>query len=206
MGLETLAPEKLNVALEEKGVHDRIENAPWEAEFPDRPKVSFDMAASDSHLFVKFNVEGSGLKAEFGRTNDPVWQDSCVEIFIGDADGKGYCNFEVNCIGALLSAHQERKEVNVTPITEEDARRIIRYASAGSEPFAEKEGEHRWTLTIGVPWDYLGYDGPPESLRANLYKCADGSRRPHYLCWAPIETPTPNFHCPEYFGKLEFHG
>ncbi|MCF0172470.1 MAG: hypothetical protein HUJ91_01855, partial [Bacteroidales bacterium] len=26
----------------------------------------------------------------------------------------------------------------------------------------------------------------------------------HFLSWNPIGTPTPDFHCPEYFGTIEF--
>lgn len=27
---------------------------------------------------------------------------------------------------------------------------------------------------------------------------------PHFLSWAPIDLPNPMFHCPEFFGKLQF--
>ena len=27
---------------------------------------------------------------------------------------------------------------------------------------------------------------------------------PHYLSWMPIDTPKPDFHRPEFFGKINF--
>lgn len=203
-GLEKLDAEKLTHILEHSGAHDSITNAPWENVFPDRPQVRFFMATSERFLFVRFNVQGNGLKAEFKNTNDPVWQDSCVEFFVEDADGNGYRNFEINCIGTILSAHQIKKDVGTCHISENEAGEIIRFASLGEAAFEEKEGFFEWSVTIGIPWSLLGYETTPQSIRANLYKCADGTRRPHYLCWAPIDLPTPNFHCPEFFGTLTF--
>lgn len=192
----------LRVALEAKGAHDVIDNAPW-ADFPYRPEVRLNVAASDRYLYVDYTVRGLGLKAEFGATNEPVWQDSCVEFFIADPAGKGYRNFEINCIGTLLSAYQEGKGVNVRSISEEDASKVIRHTTLPRETFAEKEGEHEWRVTAAIPWSLMGYECIPEELRVNFYKCADGSRWPHYLCWAPIDTPEPDFHRPEFFGILK---
>lgn len=202
--LEDMEPCRLAEALDRRGAHDKIDIAPW-AEFPYKPEVAISVAASLSHLFVKFNVEGKGLKAEFGKTNEPVWQDSCVEFFIADPDGNGYRNFEINCTGTLLCAHQERKGVGVKHISEDEAARILRHTSVEKGLFAEKEGDFKWDVAVSIPWDFLGYESIPEDVRVNFYKCADGSRWPHYLCWAPITTPEPDFHRPEFFGKLIFH-
>ena len=202
--LEKLPLSSLKEALETKGGKGKIDLAPWEA-FPYKPQVTFDLAAGSLYLFINFNVEENDLKAEFSKTNEPVWQDSCVEFFVADPDGKGYRNFEINCIGTLLSAHQQSKGVGTVHISEEDADKILRYPSLKSVPFKLKEGVHQWNLIVGIPWTILGYDRMPESIRANFYKCADGSRNPHYLCWAPIDTPDPDFHRPEYFGTLTFH-
>jgi hypothetical protein len=40
--------------------------------------------------------------------------------------------------------------------------------------------------------------------RGNFYKCGDKLPVPHYLSWAPIATPRPDFHRPEYFDTLMF--
>ena len=200
--LERMTEEVLVSTLGKEGAFGKIDNAPW-PEFPYRPEASFRVAVSQEYLFIKFNVKGLGLKAEFTETNQPVWQDSCVEFFVADPDGCAYHNFEINCIGTLLSARQSAKGVDVTPISEEDAGKIIRITSLEREKFSEKEGEFEWSVTAGIPWRLMGYEACPEIIRANFYKCADGSSRPHYLCWSPIETPEPDFHRPEYFGELK---
>lgn len=199
--LEELTFEDLCSVMERRGSRQLIGNAPWDA-FPYKPIVAVDLAASEKYLFALFFVRGLGLKAEFGKTNEPVWQDSCTEIFIADADGGGYRNFEVNCIGTLLSAHQKGRGIDVEPISESDAARIIRHTSVNSEPFKEKDGVHQWTAAVGIPFALLGYEERPETLKANFYKCADGSRYPHYLSWTPIDTSEPDFHRPEFFGTL----
>lgn len=201
--LEKLPLDSLKETLETKGAKGKIDIAPWEA-FPYKPEVTFSLAASPAYLFIKFNVEERDLKAEFSKTNEPVWQDSCVEFFVAAPDGKGYRNFEINCIGTLLSARQQSKGVDTIHISEEDADKILRYPSLEPDPFKLKEGNQKWDLTVGIPWSFLGSDGMPESIRSNFYKCADGSRNPHYLCWAPIDTPEPDFHRPEFFGTLIF--
>ena len=42
----------------------------------------------------------------------------------------------------------------------------------------------------------------PQQLRVNFYKCADKTKRPHFVSWQPIDLPNPDFHCPEFFGEL----
>lgn len=201
--LKSLQEEEINASLSSKGASGNIDNAPWAA-FPYRPLASFKILATPSYLFIGYKVEGKGLKAEFLQTNEPVWQDSCVEFFVEDPDGNGYRNFEINCIGTLLCAHQKSKGVETIHISEEEARGILRFASTKGRQYPEKDGNHSWTVTIGIPWSFLGYDEVPERIRANFYKCADGSRWPHYLCWSPISTPEPDFHRPEFFGTLNF--
>lgn len=199
--LGSMSAQELSQTLERFGARDLIDCAPW-AEFPYKPDVSFELAADDSYLFVKYNVNGLGLRAEFERLNEPVWQDSCVEIFVADPDGGGYRNFEVNCIGTMLSSHQRGRGIDVVPISEEAAKSVKRFTSKHGRVFPEQDGEHEWTVVVGIPFELLGYRQRPDELRANLYKCADASSRPHYLCWSPISTAKPDFHRPEFFGTL----
>ena len=42
----------------------------------------------------------------------------------------------------------------------------------------------------------------PQTLRANFYKCADKTKRPHFVSWRPIDLPKPDFHCPQFFGEI----
>jgi hypothetical protein len=40
--------------------------------------------------------------------------------------------------------------------------------------------------------------------RANFYKCGDETETPHFGAWSPVQTPQPDFHRPEFFGRLVF--
>lgn len=201
-GLADMSACERHEILAVRGACLSVDCAPWPG-FPFRPETTAWVAADENHLFVRFDVVGPGLKAEFDRLNEPVWQDSCVEVFLATADGQGYRNFELNCTGTLLSAFQTARGVDTEPISETDAGTVLRHASVAPGRFTEIPGEHSWSVTAGIPFALLGYDSRPRMLRGNFYKCADGSRWPHYLCWSPIDTPAPDFHRPEFFGTLE---
>ena len=41
-------------------------------------------------------------------------------------------------------------------------------------------------------------------MKGNFYKCGDHLSVPHFLSFAPIGVPKPDFHRPEFFCTLEF--
>ena len=78
-----------------------------------------------NHLYVKFNVEDRYIKATATETHGPVWQDSCVELFISPRDVNQskenvkyghfpYFNIETNCCGCQLMycIHDSRKKTD----------------------------------------------------------------------------------------------
>ena len=125
-----------------------------------------------------------------------------MELFIGAPDGSGYFNFEMNCIGTLLAASRKSRDENVVHFAPEQLRRIIRHTTLPRKTFAERTGICEWEAAVGIPFDLLGCADTPARLRTNLYKCADGARRPHFVSWNPVTTPEPDFHRPEFFGEF----
>lgn len=202
-GLEKMDFDGLAAAMERGAVRQGVDCVNW-GEYPYCPIVSFDAAADATHLFVRFFVRGLGLRAAFAEDNAPVWQDSCVEVFIGAPEGEGYFNFEMNCIGAVLAARRRSRNEGVEHFAPAEMARIVRHASLERIPFDERGGMSEWSVAIGIPFALLGCAGGtrPSSLRANFYKCADGTSLPHYVSWNPISTPSPDFHRPEFFGEL----
>ena len=63
-------------------------------------------------------------------------------------------------------------------------------------------------ITYRIPFDFIRLFYPDFSagsgtvLRGNFCKCGNLTVQKHYLLWNPIESDTPNFHLPEYFGVL----
>jgi hypothetical protein len=70
----------------------------------------------------------------------------------------------------------------------------------------EQKGDFSWSLSVEIPFGILGIDAAalPQALEGNLYKCADATSKPHYVSWNPIETKSPDFHRPEFFGEMRF--
>jgi hypothetical protein len=87
----------------------------------------------------------------------------------------------------------------------------------------DREYDIRTTLTAETAKDYKGpfwqvsYTVPKEVIlrcfpdarlepgqawRANFYKCTNGGPTNHQIAWNRIETPTPQFHSPAYFGRI----
>lgn len=190
--------------LEEKGCKCSIDNINWKDEFPYKPLTSFSIAHSATAFYIDFFVRCNYLRAVNYEDNSHVHQDSCVEFFVSPEPYDHYWNFEFNCIGTT-SVSKRRSREEHTPLTPDQLTKIRRYASCGNRPFDEIEGLFAWNLTVAIPLELIGVkyeSGKPVDLRANFYKCADLCTQPHFLSWAPISTPEPDFHRPEFFGTI----
>jgi hypothetical protein len=157
-------------------------------------------------------VEDQYVMAKHQNHQDPVYKDSCVEFFFtpGTDVSEGYFNLEMNCGGTMLFHHQVVPRKDAISISEEDINRIQVVASLPERVEPEIQEKITWQVAYRIPFaileKYHSFD-PPETgtvWRANFYKCADETSHPHWLTWSPIDRPTPDFHRPEYFGKLQF--
>lgn len=176
----------------------------WPKEFPYSPKVSFKLFHNGGQLHLRFEVEERDIQALVTRDNGEVWTDPCCEFFVAP-DEKGYYNFECTCTGKLLAAYRVSR-TQAEPLPDDLLKRVTRYPSLGSAPFQLQRGEARWSLVEVIPIEAL-YKHSLKSwsgltLRANFYKCGDNLPTPHFLSWAPIDEPHPNFHIPRCFGQM----
>lgn len=171
-------------------------------EYPERPEVEALIARSSHSLFLKFDVTEQSVRGTYTDDGSPVYQDSCVEFFVRHPDDRRYLNFEFNCLGTCDAARRQSREL-AAPLVPTEYQRIRRHASLGRTPVAIDDKATSWRLLIEIPFELMDLDGQalPSALRVNFYKCGDLTKRPHFLSWNPIELPTPNFHCPEYFGE-----
>ena len=204
-GLDSLDLSSVASVLEVKGTRAYIDSLNWPTAFPYQPIAAFDIARSDDELFLHFFARGFSLRAEADCDGTPVYPDSCVEFFVQEAGAETYLNFEFNCIGTC-EAGRRRSRSEVVPLTAEEYAAIRRYTPLPRRSFSEVEGIKTWELTVAIPFHLLGLNPAalPDCLRANFYKCADGTRCPHYLSWNPIDLPEPDFHCPQFFGQINF--
>ena len=178
-----------------------VDCVPWPESFPLKPEVSAKLAHTNDSILIRFDVHENGLRAVCTEPNGPVWEDDCVEFFVKDPDSDYYYNFENNCIGAGLAARRlSRNEFRF--LDPAQASQIKRHASLPCKP-VELEGEQNWCLELEIPFAVLDCPEKPEVLLGNFYKCGDKTATAHFLCWNPISTPNPDFHRPEFFGRLE---
>lgn len=198
--IEQFRNDEIRLVMRDRLESHPIDNVNW-AEYPYAPKVSFRIAHSDDALAVMYEVEERHVRAITTENNGPVWEDSCVELFIANPTGEGYFNFEVNCIGTILAASR-RSRNDAIHFSEEQIAQIRHFGSIPHDVIDSRGEEQRWWMVVVIPFSILGIERAPESLRANLYKCGDKCDDMHFLSWNPIKLEQPNFHCPEFFGEV----
>lgn len=203
-GLEKMNLGDFEEVMRDKGVSASVNEANW-GEYPYCPKVVFSIARSRTHLFIKYSVRGLDLRAMALEDNGNVWEDSCCEFFVSHPSDGTYYNFEMNCIGTLLASKRYSREAS-EKIPPSVLKRVIRHSTLPHERVEERGKVFEWEVWMGIPLDLMGLDSEnlPPYLMANFYKCGDKTGHPHFLSWNPISTPAPDFHRPEFFGKIIF--
>jgi len=181
----------------------KLQFAPWKT-YPYHPQVGVAISYNVGCIFLKFYVDESAIKAANGSTNAAVYEDSCVEFFIS-FDASNYYNIEFNCIGACTIGYgKEKANRKLLP---NEVIEQIRYQAVINNS-NKSSGTVHWDLTLVIPSTVFIYDTlttfKGNECTANFYKCGDLLPNPHYITWADIHSTEPNFHLPEFFGKLHF--
>jgi hypothetical protein len=179
-----------------------------------RPRTRARLAWEDTGLCGLFRVEDRHVRSVHTRFGEPVYEDSCVEIFLQPKPGRGYLNFEMNAGGALLACHvtDHRRTADgfaaFTRLTEADGGRVAVRSTLPRVIEPEIDGPLDWQLSFFVPTAlleaFVGPIGPlaGQEWRANLFKCGDRTSHPHWASWCPVDEL--NFHLPHCFGTLRF--
>ena len=191
--------ESLRFAFKELDWHG-IDQAPWVAEYPYQPKVKFQIAYDNDHIFLHYHVDEEYVKATYVRANESVWEDSCVEFFISFDNRETYYNFEFNALGTGLIGYgpavkSERQRLSEAQIDTVDAYIQLK----------KTNGKKEWEIGLVIPKVLFGdveFEG--KTFHANFYKCGDELPQPHFMAWNRIDLPSPNFHRPDFFGEINF--
>lgn len=184
-----------------------IECINWPA-YPYCPKVAFQMAYGRDEIYLRFFVQEQSVRAKYTGPNEAVWTDSCVEFFLSVDSDQKYYNLETNCIGTQLLGYSDALHPR-EHASAEILSRIRKTSSLGNSPFREITKETYWELCMAIPFHCFfahNLNGPLSGtkMKANFYKCGDELSVPHYVSWAPIQTPKPSFHQPAFFGDIIF--
>jgi hypothetical protein len=179
-----------------------------------RPLTQCRLLYDDDRLYGLFRIRDRYVRCVNTGFQSPVWEDSCVEIFVQPLQRKGYFNFEFNCGGALLASYvTDPTRVGghvaaAVPLSEEAGGYVDIYHNMPQVVTPEIEEEQTWFLEFALPFAILGehigdigsIDG--QTWRGNLYKCGNKTSHPHWASWSALSER--NFHTPWDFGLLRF--
>ena len=182
-----------------------VDKVNWPDAFPYCPETTVEIENNHDFLFLKYHIKSEQLRAATVEDQGPVWEDSCVEFFCQVPGDNHYMNFETNCVGAMVASRRLSRDEEVQPLPPEEMALIERKCSFPRQLIVEKDGLFEWTVELKIPLHLIFRNNNlsfPQTLRANFYKCADKTKKPHFVSWQPIALPSPNFHCPEFFGEI----
>jgi len=165
-----------------------------------QPKVYFKLWYYQKEgFFLKMVCEESNPKAIYSNHGDPVYKDSCMEFFVDffpEDPTKGYLNFEMNAAGAMLLCYGVDRNNRESVV---EKLRIKQQVSISKES---------WEINLKIPLYFIkeiyGRNNFAEGsvIKGNAYKCGDDTETAHYGTWRRVETKTPDFHRPEFFGEM----
>lgn len=185
-----------------------IDCFPW-YKAGEKQKTKAQAVVSELNLHLRFLCEDKHIYARYTQPNDPVSQDSCVEMFFIPEPGKNqlYFNLEINCCGTILLGYGAGRESSKK--VPEEIIRAIRVKHSVPGPVKEESQEDKgWEVEAIVPFEALRTVAPFERpapgavWRGNFYRCG-GITDPQFASWMPIDLPKPEYHCPQFFGLLE---
>ncbi|MCG3199344.1 MAG: hypothetical protein GHCLOJNM_03858 [bacterium] len=187
-----------------------IAHFPWTTHNP-RPVTEVRLLYDPTNLYARFDCTEKYVHAEHTEDQSEVWKDNCVELFVSPSSdlSASYFNFEFNCLGKLLLAVGHGREGRVA-VPRGDLLAVRRECSYKKPVDLQDESLKHWFLAAAIPFELLHrYSGTPAPgsgtvWRANFNKCAESVKEPHWGTWAPVDTVTPDFHQPKFFGELHF--
>jgi len=175
----------------------------WEGTRPYRPESYAALCGvRDAGLMARLwsFEEPENLRCEGTERDDPIWQDSCLELFFQPVPGREeYINIEMNPKGVYLSQFGPRRKDRVF------IKELTDFAPEVLPFMPETSG---WGVEVTLPEALIAalygteYRIGPGSFRGNCYKCGDKTPRPHYGALFPVGNPLLGFHNPGKFGDI----
>ncbi len=170
-----------------------INNFNWAKDMT-TPKTTAKLLWSEEGIHVRMTTDESPLLARVTQQNGDVYADSCMEFFIQpNINDKRYLNFEFNAFGTnYFSIRRDRHDYD--------------FCEYGKKDFnvKTKVNDGEWVLMFTVPFKVVDeiFGSHTDTMRGNLYKCCEDKAPAHWASYYPIDTPAPDFHCPQFFGEF----
>jgi len=168
------------------------------------PEADVDAAAQvcwdEEKLYVRLTSTEPCILARYTGECDPVYQDSCLEMFLcPKAEDGRYFNFEFNPNGSSFVGFGYGREdrMRLHPLDIKKLLSVRNYREGNS-----------WEIRFDVPITMIQLFMPEFTLtegrrmRGNFYTCGDDVKPYHELSWNPITNGNDDFHQSEFFGEL----
>ena len=150
-------------------------------------------------IYVAMRTDETSLRKVCTKTDDPVYEDSCMEFFIAPIEGNdNYINFEISASGAYLSEFGASKIDRV----------FIKELTDFVPKITVKENSDGWSTELFVPCELISdifkvkFDASASTVKGNFYKCGDKTQKVHYSSYNEMTTLPPGFHNPGCFATL----
>ena len=179
----------------------------WPEKYPYLPKVDFAIAHNGNNMLIHYRVTEKRTVGTMEKDLDPVYKESCCELFCMEENDSLYYNIESNCIGSILMECGTGRDGRETS-TLTNLQAIDRWASLGRSSVGTIAGEKHWELALVIPlsafWQHTYGTLHGKTFLANIYNCVGSGDDRQYVTWSPINTEKPDFHRPEYFRRIYF--
>ena len=167
----------------------------WADYFPSPFTTTAKLVHSPEGLTVRLETTEWPLRAMRTVCNEQICEDSCMEFFFipNEVDAE-YVNIEVNPFGVTHIGLGEGRH----------GRRLLDISEEGFSIETSIRFGKGWSATIFIPYTFIDryFTAHTSVMRANFYKCGDLTVGKHFSVWSPIDLPKPDYHRPEFFGKI----
>ena len=170
------------------------------------PEAEFQMVHDDNNIFLRLTAHNDYNINQCTDVNQFVCNDSCMEAFFNlpGMVKSAYFNFEFNANGVIFLGWGESRENRIT-VDPAIIKKYITIMAYGNDIPATQRGE--WSLTVIINKELFpvltGHEFTSGECGGNFYKCGERAIS-HFISWDEIIMDHPDFHRPEYFGKLIF--
>jgi hypothetical protein len=177
-----------------------------------KPEAQAKMMYDNDNLYVIFHVKDRYVRCITNEINGPVWEDGAVEFFFAPDSQKPliYFNLEINCGGTPLMHYNLVPRQESTELEKDDIKTIEIAHTLPQIIDPEMKDPVTWTLEYRIPlailekYSVITHPKKGVEWKANFYKIAENNSNHHYITWSVVGLEKPDFHRPEFFGKLIF--
>ena len=164
------------------------------SKFPYAPNTTAKILYNDYGIYVQMQTDEEEILAKRTKQNSDVSNDSCMEFFFRpNENDPHYLNLEFNPFGTMYFGYRTDRYNYENP--------DVNNRFFDMESYVE---EGNWILQYFVPFSFIDSlcGGHTKKMYGNLFKVGVETAVKHYVTYAPINTPEPDFHRPESFVEF----